>query len=201
MSVISQDRSVGSGCSRLATNAIICSVPWTQAAAIAVCIFQWQSPGCRDGPNNGYHGSFIEGGESMAVESGMAVVCIAATALSSLVNVGLGEPKEYLLSFYGTEGDGYINEHHSAYWHGHDCGLPDKVDAVHFGMAAPRWVPLCSRWLVCYDGCCVVATVVDRQRDDIIHGLPHLDLWSAAAEHLGYVGEGIVVGTARQLKH
>lgn len=134
----------------------------------------------------------------MAVQGGMTAICIAVTAISSVV--APGPPVEHVLSFYGTEGDGYLGQHHSAFWHDLDCGLPDVVDGVHFGAAGPRWVPLCSRHRVCYGERCITVTVVDRQRDDLIYGRPHFDLWPAAAQQLGFVGEGIVVGTVSGLE-
>ena len=105
----------------------------------------------------------------------------------------LRESSPAVLTHYGT-GDGLLGQHHGAYWHGDSCGLPDVVDLEHFGIAAPRWVPYCTQVLICHGGACVVATVIDRMADDVIHGQMHLDLWPAAAEVLGMVKAGIVEG-------
>jgi len=104
-----------------------------------------------------------------------------------------GEP--VTLSYYGTD-DGYAGQHHSAHWNGLDCGLPAVVDDAHFGTAAPYWVPLCARLVVCCGDKCLLTTVIDRQRDDWLFGKPHLDLWPAAARHLGMMAAGIVKGKA-----
>lgn len=107
----------------------------------------------------------------------------------------LSEPEPATLSYYGTGSDGFFDQYHSAYWQGYKCyNMPDKVDDVHFGTAAPYWVPLCSHVVVCYNGKCLLATVVDRQRDDILFGKSHFDLWPAAARELGMVDAGIVEG-------
>lgn len=68
------------------------------------------------------------------------------------------------------------------------------VDNEHFGAAAPYDIPYCSRLLIVYGSEAVVVTVVDRQKHDLIGGLPHLDLWPAAAAQLGIVELGIVEG-------
>ncbi len=105
----------------------------------------------------------------------------------------LREPEPTVLTHYGT-GDGLLGQHHGAYWHEDSCGLPDVVDLEHYGVAAPRWIPYCTKILVCHDSTCIIATVVDRQRHDVIHGKPHFDLWPAAAQALGMVEAGIVEG-------
>lgn len=116
--------------------------------------------------------------------------------LATLVLLLVRRPSELAtLSYYGTEEDGFLGQHHSAYWQGHSYfDMPDVVDDENLGTAAPYWVPLGSHLMVCYDGKCVVVVVVDRQRDDVLFGKPHLDLWSAAAETLGMVDVGIVEG-------
>lgn len=98
-----------------------------------------------------------------------------------------------VLTHYGT-GDGLLGQHHGAFWHGDSCGLPDVVDPEGYGIAAPRWVPYCTKLLVCHEDVCIMATVVDRQRDDVIDGKLHLDLWPAAAQALGMMEKGIAEG-------
>jgi hypothetical protein len=98
-----------------------------------------------------------------------------------------------VLTWYGSEGDGYLGARHGASWHGDTCGLPERVDLAGFGTAAPRGIPYCSRVLVCIR-ICVVVTVVDRQRDDRLFGLDHFDLWPAPAERLGVIWPGVVEG-------
>lgn len=105
----------------------------------------------------------------------------------------LREPSPATLTHYGT-GDGLLDQHHGAYWHGDSCGLPDVVDSVSYGVAGPRWIPYCTQVLICHDDTCVVATVVDRQRHDVIHGELHFDLWPAAARALDIVEKGIAEG-------
>ena len=105
----------------------------------------------------------------------------------------LREPEPVVLTHYGTD-DGLLGQHHGAYWHGDSCGLPPVVDVVSYGVAAPRGIPYCTRVLICHDGACVVATVVDRQRDDVVRGKPHFDLWPAAARALGMMEKGIAEG-------
>ena len=107
----------------------------------------------------------------------------------------LREPSPAVLTHYGL-GDGLLGQHHGAYWHGDSCGLPDAVDMVSYGIAAPRWIPYCTQVLICHGGACVVATVVDRQANDVIHGKPHFDLWPAAARTLGMMEKGIAEGKA-----
>lgn len=104
-----------------------------------------------------------------------------------------GGGEKFFVSYYGTESDGYIGQYHGSYWHGYDCGLPDVVDDVNYGAAAPRWIPYCSKLLVCSDTKCVLVTVVDRQRDDIINGFPHIDVWPAVAKELDMIDSGIAV--------
>lgn len=116
---------------------------------------------------------------------------LAAVAMALLQGQAGGE--EYVLSWYGSEGDGYLESRHGAAWNGKNCGLPDLVDGVHYGAAGPRWMPYCKALLVC-QGRCIVVVIVDRQRDDWLFGRPHLDLWPAAAEALDMVEVGIVVG-------
>lgn len=105
----------------------------------------------------------------------------------------VSDPQPVFISYYGTVSDGYIGQHHGAYWHGDSCGLPDVVDDIHFGTAAPRWIPYCSNVLICLDVGCVLATVVDRQRDDVIGGMPHIDAWPAVAAYLGILDDGIAI--------
>lgn len=105
----------------------------------------------------------------------------------------LREPAPAILTHYG-QGDGLLGQHHGAYWHGDTCGLPDVVDLVHHGVAAPRWIPYCTKILVCHKTACIVATVIDRQHHDIIDNKLHFDLWPAAAEALGMAERGIVKG-------
>lgn len=100
-----------------------------------------------------------------------------------------------IVTHYGT-GDGLLGQHHGAYWHGDSCGLPDAVDPEGYGVAAPRWIPYCTKLLVCHEDVCITVTVVDRQRDDAIDGKAHLDLWPAAAQALGMMEKGIVEGEA-----
>lgn len=124
----------------------------------------------------------------------MAKAASEAIQTAALVLSLLRQPGEpVILSHYGTD-DGFLGQHHSAYWQGRDCGLPAVVDDVHFGTAAPYHVPLCSRLVVCYGDKCLLATVVDRQRDDVLFGLSHLDLWPAAARKLDMTAAGIVEG-------
>ena len=104
------------------------------------------------------------------------------------------------LTWYGSEGDGYLAARHGASWHGDSCGLAEVVDLEGYGVAAPVGIPYCSRLLVCAEGGetlplrCVVVTVVDRMRDDVLEGRAHLDLWPAPAEALGVIGPGVVEG-------
>jgi len=116
----------------------------------------------------------------------MAKIALAITLL-------MREPTPAILTHYGL-GDGLLGQHHGAYWHGDSCGLPDVVDLEHYGVAAPRWIPYCAEVLVCHDGTCIMAVVVDRQRHDVIDGSPHFDLWPAAARALGMVEKGIAEG-------
>jgi len=120
----------------------------------------------------------------------------AAYAVATVVTlcVAVVAPQSVTLTYYGTVGDGYLGQHHAAYWHGLDCGLPSSVDEMHFGTAAPASVPFCSQLAACYEDRCVSVTVVDRQRDDVLFGLPHLDLWPAPAAALGMIEKGIVEG-------
>jgi len=120
----------------------------------------------------------------------------AITLIAALVS-----PQPVMLTYYGTTGDGYLGQHHAAYWHGLDCGLPVMVDKTHFGAAAPASVPFCSQIIVCHVTRCVLVTVIDRQRDDVLRGLPHLDLWPASAAALGMIEKGIVEGKAYGLLH
>lgn len=115
----------------------------------------------------------------------------AACSLAAAIALMMGQPA--VLTWYGSAGDGFLGERHGASWHGDACGLPDAVDLGAFGVAAPRWVPYCSRLLVCTDTCAVVVAV-DRMRDDRLFGLAHLDLWPAPAAALGVVGPGVVGG-------
>lgn len=125
---------------------------------------------------------------------GIAITIAAAVAASP------GE--RAILTWYGSEGDGLLGARHGASWHGDACGLAEVVDLEGFGCAAPRWIPYCSRLVVCQDRCqdrcqdisCVVVTVVDRMADDVIGGRWHVDLWPAAAEALGILEVGIVEG-------
>lgn len=105
----------------------------------------------------------------------------------------LREPTPAVLTHYG-QGDGFLGQHHGAYWHGDSCGLPGVVDLAHYGVAAPRWIPYCTKFLVCHEQACIVATAVDRQKHDIIDSKPHFDLWPAAAQALGIVELGIARG-------
>lgn len=124
-----------------------------------------------------------------------------ATALTIIANLLNPTPTPAILTHYGTEGDGYLGQHHGAYWHGDSCGLPDVVDAEHFGAAAPYSIPYCTRLLVVYGSEAVIVMVADRQKHDVIDGLPHLDLWPAAAKQLGIVELGIVEGAIFLLPH
>ena len=105
----------------------------------------------------------------------------------------LREPEPAIFTHYGV-GDGFLGARHGASWHGDSCGLPPVVDSVSYGVAAPRWIPYCTKILICYQGQCIIGVVVDRQRHDEIHGKPHLDLWPAAARTLGMVEKGIAEG-------
>lgn len=104
------------------------------------------------------------------------------------------------LTWYGSESDGLLGARHGASWHGDPCGLPNEVDLESFGCAAPRWIPYCSRLLVCVGERCVTVTVVDRQALDVLDGRWHVDLWPAAAEALGMVEAGIVEGWVWEMK-
>ena len=75
----------------------------------------------------------------------------------------------------------------SAYWHNVRCydiygdPIPNIAGVTSSGCAAPRNIPLCSQMLVCTSYGCDICTVVDRQRDDIVYGQPHIDLqWAVA---------------------
>jgi hypothetical protein len=111
--------------------------------------------------------------------------------IALILSLLLREPEPVVLTHYGI-GDGLLGQHHGAYWHGDACGLPPVVDLVSYGTAAPRWIPYCTKVLICYGQTCVIATVVDRQANDVIDGKPHFDLWPAAAEALGMVEAGLV---------
>ena len=119
----------------------------------------------------------------------------AAITIAAAVR-GPGEP--VTLTWYGSVGDGCLGARHGASWHGDACGLSETVDLVGYGAAAPRWIPYCSRLVVCQDRCqdinCVVVTVVDRMADDRKNGMVRVDLWPAPAEALGMVEAGIVEG-------
>jgi len=106
-----------------------------------------------------------------------------------------------VITYYGTESDGFLGQHHGAYWNGHDCGLPDVVDDIHYGCAAPRWIPYCAELMICHEDVCVIATVVDRQKHDTIRGYAHLDVWPAAAVELDILEAGIVEGRVVVLGH
>ena len=114
-----------------------------------------------------------------------------ALAVAVLLAYQVTMPQPAILTHYGT-GDGFLGQRHSASWQGLACGLPPVVDVDHFGAAGPYDVPLCSRLLIIYGGKAVVVTIVDRMRDDVLFGLPHFDLWPAAAEALGIIEDGIV---------
>lgn len=105
----------------------------------------------------------------------------------------LREPTPVVLTHYG-QGDGFLGQHHGAYWHGDSCGLPGVVDLVSYGIAAPRWIPYCTEVLICFEESCIVAMVVDRQKHDIVDGKSHFDLWPAAARALDIMKKGIVKG-------
>ena len=124
------------------------------------------------------------------VEIASVIMLIAGVVLNGgLFPFVSGE--EWFISYYGTEEDGYLGEHHGAYWHGDSCGLPTVVDEEHYGAAAPRGIPYCSQLVVCVPDRvpdCVTVTVVDRQRDDYVGGSPHIDLWPAPARMLGIYG-------------
>lgn len=105
-----------------------------------------------------------------------------------------GNESPCYITYYGTESDGFLGARHGASWHGDACGLPEEVDEIHYGVAAPRWIPYCTKVLVCYKEVCIVVTVVDRMADDRKDGMPRLDLWPAAAAELGMVEAGIVEG-------
>ena len=121
----------------------------------------------------------------------MAKITLALTVFALLRR----EPEPAVLTHYGV-GDGLLGARHGAYWHGNSCGPPDVVDLEHFGVAAPRRIPYCSRLLICHERTCIMATVVDRQRNDVIHGKLHFDLWpaAAAAAALGIMEKGIAEG-------
>ena len=102
-------------------------------------------------------------------------------------------PEPATLTHYG-QGDGLLGQRHGAYWHGDSCGLPEVVDLEHYGVAAPRGIPYCTKIVVCHERACIMATVVDRQKHDVVDGLPHFDLWPAAAEALGMIEQGLVQG-------
>lgn len=120
----------------------------------------------------------------------MSVVATVVIVANMLFN-----PVPAFLSYYGADGDGFYGKHHGAYWHGDSCGLPDVVDEYGFGTAAPRWIPYCSKVMLCADDRCVEVAVVDRQRDDVIYGNWHFDVWPAVADELGLLnGVGVKTG-------
>ena len=119
----------------------------------------------------------------------MAEITLALTVLALLRQ----ESEPAILTHYG-QGDGLLGQHHGAYWHGDSCGLPGAVDLVSYGVAAPRWIPYCTKLLVCHEETCVIAVAVDRMADDVIDGKPHFDLWPAAAEALSFTERGLVQG-------
>lgn len=119
--------------------------------------------------------------------------CRPMAKLVLTLSLLLREPSPAVLTHYGT-GDGFLGARHGASWHGDSCGLPSVVDLVSYGVAAPRGIPYCAQVLICHDGACIVATVVDRMADDVVHGLPHFDLWPAAAEALDITKIGIAEG-------
>ena len=115
-----------------------------------------------------------------------------AITIAAAVVAGPGEPA--VLTWYGDVSDGFLGARHGASWHGDACGLAEVVDLEGYGCAAPRWIPYCSRLVVCHDGACVLVTVVDRMADDVVGGRWHVDLWPAPAVALGMVEAGIVEG-------
>jgi len=105
------------------------------------------------------------------------------------------KPVPVYVTYYGTESDGYLGQHHGSYWHGDSCGLPDIVDNEGYGVAAPRWIPYCSRVIVCANAKCVVAVVVDRMKDDMKDGVARIDIWPAIAREFDIFGSaGVVIG-------
>ena len=116
----------------------------------------------------------------------------AAITIAAVVASGSGEPAT--LTWYGSESDGLLGARHGASWHGDACGLSEVVDLEGYGCAAPRWIPYCSRVVVCQGEQCIVVVVVDRQADDVIGGRWHVDLWPAAARELGILEVGITEG-------
>ena len=120
------------------------------------------------------------------------LIKLVLIVLGVAASASAGDPA--VLTWYGSIEDGYLGARHGASWHGDSCGLPEVVDLEGYGAAAPAWVPYCSRLLVCVGERCVVVVAVDRQRDDVLFGLAHLDLWPAPADALGVVGPGVVEG-------
>jgi len=116
-----------------------------------------------------------------------------ALALTTLFQMVKSEP--VYITYYGTESDGLLGQHHGSYWHGDSCGLSDVVDNEGYGVAAPRWIPYCSEVVVCVDDKCVVATVVDRMKDDTKDGMARIDVWPAIAREFEIYGSiGVAIG-------
>jgi len=122
------------------------------------------------------------------------IISVIGTAITIAAAIASGSGEPVTLTWYGSESDGCLGARHGASWHGDACGLPEVVDLESFGCAAPRWVPYCSKLVVCRGEHCVVVTVVDRQADDLLGGRWHVDLWPAAARELGIVELGITEG-------
>jgi hypothetical protein len=84
------------------------------------------------------NGGLCDGGVVSVVLVLMRLGAAVATAILAQGQVG-GE--EFVLSWYGSEGDGCLGSKHGAAWNGEDCGLPELVDEIHYGAAGPRWLP------------------------------------------------------------
>lgn len=75
-------------------------------------------------------------------------------------------------------------------WHKVDCGLPSRVNQVDFAAAANRWIPCCTRLLVCRGNVCAMVTKVDALGRT--YESPRVDLWPAPAKVLGlYQKDGV----------
>ena len=121
-------------------------------------------------------------------------VANVAEAIILAWSMMVASPEPVVISYYGTESDGFLGQYHGAYWNGYDCNLPDVVDKIHHGIAAPRWIPYCTEVTICYGEACVVTTVVDRMADNTKNGMSRVDVWPAVAVVLGMVDAGIVIG-------
>lgn len=115
-----------------------------------------------------------------------------AAAVTLTISMML-QARPHMLTYYGTESDGFLGEPPGAFWNNRSCS-PPAVDNFFLGTAAPRDIPYCSVLVVGYQGDSVQVVVVDRAAKDVIYGHRHLDLWPAAAEQLDMKEAGVVVG-------